>query len=136
MGGSGRRWRLSPRATKLRAEFTEQNKPLQALALKPGALPDPDQYLVPTVYNERRVVHAVPGRAVLAALSLTRSCAAILITSPFSPITTAQFAEYLRKKPGERAPGESQGGGTDAWLYEPGIPDSAPQTVFASARRR
>jgi hypothetical protein len=112
----------------LNAEFTDQNKPLQSLALKPGTLPDPDQYLVSTVYTKGAwFMHFLEER--FGRADFDAFLRGYFDHFAFQSITTAQFADYLRRNLLKAHPAKATDEELDAWLYSPGIPASAPRTV-------
>jgi len=114
----------------LKAEFTDENKDLQPLAVKPGVLKDPDDNLSGTVYTkgawflqflEQRI-----GRA-----EFDGFLKAYFEHFAFQSISTVQFAEYAKTNLLDKYPGKVTQAEFDAWLYQPGIPDTAPQTASA-----
>ena len=54
----------------------------------------------------------------------------------FQSISTQQFAEYAKANLLDKYPGKVTQAEFDAWLYEPGVPATAPQTASAALRRR
>ncbi len=114
----------------LKAEFTEDNKPLQALAVKPGVLKDPDENLSSTVYAKGawflQFLEQRFGRADFDAF-----LRGYFDHFAFQSISTDQFREYARANLLDKFPGKVTQEEFDAWLYEPGVPATAPQTVSA-----
>jgi len=114
----------------LREEFTDENKPLQSLAVKPGALKDPDDNLTGTVYTkgawflqflEQRI-----GRD-----NFDAFLRGYFDHFAFQSISTQQFADYAKANLLDKYPGKVTQAEFDAWLYEPGIPSTAPQLKSA-----
>jgi len=114
----------------LKGEFTDANKPLQSLVIPPGALPDPDRHLTATVYTKGawflQFLEERVGRAAFDAF-----LRGYFDHFAFQSISTPQFVAYaqthlLQKHPDKVRPEEF-----DAWLYEPGVPATAPSTVSA-----
>jgi leukotriene-A4 hydrolase len=111
----------------LAQEFTPKNVALQRLAIKPGDLTDPDENLTGTVYTkgawflqflEQRI-----GRAEFDAF-----LRGYFDHFAFQSITTQQFADYAKANLLDKYPGKVTQAEFDAWLYEPGVPATAPQT--------
>ena len=110
----------------LRAEFTPENTALQSLAVKPGVLKDPDDNLSSTVYAK--------GAWFLQFLEqrFGRENFDVFLRGyfdhfAFQSIGTQQFAEYAKANLLDKYPGKVTQAEFDAWLYEPGIPSTAPQ---------
>ncbi len=112
----------------LRREFTEDNKALQSLAVKPGALADPDDNLTGTVYTKGawflQFLEERFGRAGFDAF-----LRGYFDHFAFQSISTAQFADYARANLLDKHSGKVTQAEFDAWLYEPGIPADAPQVL-------
>lgn len=112
----------------LRAEFTEANKPLQSLVVPLGALPDPDDHLIGTVYTKGawflQFLEERIGRQAFDAF-----LRAYFDHFAFQSISTPQFVAYAEKNLFQKHPGKVLQEELDAWLYEPGVPSNAPSTV-------
>lgn len=115
----------------LKKEFAELDPKLQALATKPGVLKDPDENSSATVYTKGawflQFLEQRFGRE-----KFDPFLKEYFNHFAFQSIDSAQFAKYakanlLAKYPNLVTPAEF-----DAWLYEPGIPPTAPQ---AESRR-
>lgn len=110
----------------LKAEFTEENKHLQPLAIPAGALPDPDGHLTGTVYTKgawflQFLEHRFGRARFDAFLRLYFDHFA------FQSISTPQFVEFARLHLLDKFPGTVTPSEFDAWLHLPGIPSTAPQ---------
>ena len=114
----------------LKLEFTAENAALQPLAVKPGVLKDPDENLTSTVYTkgawflqflEQRI-----GRAEFDAFLKE-----YFDHFAFQLISSAEFAKYTKANLLDKYPGRVSQAEFDAWLYAPGVPDSAPATTSA-----
>ena len=114
----------------LRSEFTDDNKPLQALAIKPGALDDPDNTLTGTVYTKGawflQFLEQRYGRD-----NFDAFLRGYFDHFAFQSISTQQFVDYAKANLLDKYPGKVTQAEFDAWLYEPGIPANAPQTPSA-----
>jgi aminopeptidase N len=112
----------------LEEEFTEENKALQSLAVKGGVLKDPDENLTATVYTKGawflQFLEQRFGRQAFDAF--LRS---YFDTFAFQSITTQQFADFAKKNLLDKYPGKVTQAEFDAWLYEPGVPATAPKTA-------
>jgi aminopeptidase N len=112
----------------LEEEFTEENKALQSLAVKGGVLKDPDENLTATVYTKGawflQFLEQRFGREAFDAF--LRS---YFDTFAFQSITTQQFADFAKKNLLDKHPGKVTQAEFDAWLYEPGVPATAPRTT-------
>ncbi len=112
----------------LKEEFTEDNKPLQSLAVKPGDLIDPDDNLTGTVYTKGawflQYLEEKFGRAEFDAFLRD-----YFDHFAFQSITTEQFKQYAKANLLDKYPGKLTQAEFDAWLYEPGIPADAPRTL-------
>ncbi|TAK38680.1 MAG: M1 family peptidase [Lysobacteraceae bacterium] len=110
----------------LKEEFTEENKALQRLAVKPGDLDDPDHNLTGTVYTKgawfMQFLEQRFGREVF-----DDFLRGYFDHFAFQSISTQQFRDYAIANLLEKNPGKVSQEEFDAWLYEPGIPDNAPQ---------
>jgi aminopeptidase N len=115
----------------IRNEYNDDNKDLQSLAVKPGALKDPnDGNLTATVYTKGawflQFLEQRFGRAGFDAF--LRS---YFDHFAFQSISTAQFAEFAKANLLDKYPGKVTQAEFDEWLYEPGIPATAPATPSA-----
>jgi leukotriene-A4 hydrolase len=112
----------------LKAEFTEENKPLQKLAGKPGELKDPDDNLGSTVYAKgawfMQFLEQRFGRQDFDAF-----LRGYFDHFAFQSISSQQFADYAKANLLDKYPGKVTQEEFDAWLYEPGVPTTAPQIV-------
>jgi len=112
----------------LKAEFTPANVALQPLAVKAGVLKDPDENLTSTVYTKgawfMQFLEQRIGRDEFDAF-----LKAYFGHYAFQSISSAQFAEYARANLLEKHPGKVSQAEFDAWLYEPGVPSTAPATT-------
>ena len=110
----------------LKQEFTEDNKPLQRLAIKPGDLDDPDNNLTSTVYTKgawfMEALEKRFGREAFDAF-----LRGYFDHFAFQSIDTTQFRDYAIANLLQKHPGTMSQEEFDAWLYEPGVPASAPQ---------
>lgn len=114
----------------LRSEFTDDNKPLQALAIKPGDLHDPDENLTGTVYTKGawflQFLEQRFGRD-----NFDAFLRGYFDHFAFQSISTQQFVDYAKANLLDKYPGKVTQAEFDAWLYEPGVPGNAPQTPSA-----
>jgi aminopeptidase N len=114
----------------LKQEFTDANKPLQVLAGKPGVLKDPDENLGSTVYAKgawfMQFLEQRFGRADFDAF-----LRGYFDHFAFQSISSQQFADYAKANLLDKYPGKVTQAEFDAWLYEPGIPATAPQVASA-----
>ncbi|TBR09636.1 MAG: M1 family peptidase [Lysobacter sp.] len=112
----------------LKSEFTEENKALQSLAVKAGVLKDPDENLGSTVYTKGAWFLAFLeqrfGRA-----NFDAFLRGYFDHFAFQSVTTQQFADYAKVNLLEKYPGKVTQDEFDAWLYQPGVPSTAPQVV-------
>lgn len=110
----------------LAEEFTEENKALQSLAVKEGVLKDPDENLTATVYTKGawflQFLEQRFGRA-----NFDAFLRSYFDTFAFQSITTKQFADFAKKNLLDTYPGKVTQAEFDAWLYEPGVPATAPK---------
>jgi aminopeptidase N len=115
----------------LKNEFTDDNKALQSLAVKPGVLKDPDENLSSTVYTKgawfMQFLEQRFGREVFDPF-----LRGYFDHFAFQSISSEQFRDYARANLLDKYPGKVTQAEFDAWLYEPGVPANAPQ--IASAR--
>ncbi|HET8819633.1 MAG TPA: M1 family metallopeptidase [Xanthomonadaceae bacterium] len=114
----------------LREEYTDDNTALQRLAVRPGDLDDPDSNLTGTVYTKGawmlQWLEQQYGREVFDAF-----LRGYFDHFAFQPITTEMFLAYAKEHLLARHPGKVTEEQLEAWIYEPGIPDTAPQTSSA-----
>ena len=114
----------------LRDEYTDENTALQRLAVRPGDLDDPDSNLTGTVYTKGawmlQWLEQQYGREVFDAF-----LRGYFDHFAFQPITTEMFLAYAREHLLAKHPGKVTEAQLEAWIYEPGIPDTAPQTSSA-----
>jgi leukotriene-A4 hydrolase len=114
----------------LREEFTDENKALQALAVKPGVLKDPDDNLSSTVYTKGawflQFLEQRFGRDNFDAFLKN-----YFDHFAFQSISTAQFVDYAKANLLDKYPGKVSEAEFNAWIYEPGVPANAPQTASA-----
>lgn len=112
----------------LQKEFTDENKPLQTLAIKPGVLKDPDDNLSSTVYTKgawfMQFLEQRFGREVFDPF-----LRGYFDHFAFQSISSQQFADYAKANLLDKHPGKVTQAEFDAWLHEPGVPATAPQTV-------
>jgi len=110
----------------LEDEFTEENKALQRLAVKPGDLDDPDHNLTGTVYTKgawfMQFLEQRIGRE-----AFDQFLRGYFDHFAFQSISTEQFRDYAIANLLEKHPGKVSQEAFDAWLYEPGVPATAPQ---------
>ncbi|KRA82055.1 aminopeptidase [Lysobacter sp. Root667] len=114
----------------LKSEFTEDNKALQRLAVKPGDLKDPDDNLTGTVYTKGawflQFLEQRFGRD-----NFDAFLRGYFDHFAFQSISTQQFVDYAKANLLDKYPGKVTQAEFDAWLYEPGVPSTAPQTPSA-----
>ncbi|HEY1139328.1 MAG TPA: M1 family metallopeptidase [Lysobacter sp.] len=114
----------------LKQEFTEENKPLQVLAGKPGELKDPDDNLGSTVYTKgawfMQFLEQRYGRADFDAF-----LRGYFDHFAFQSISSQQFADYAKANLLDKYPGKVTQAEFDEWLHQPGIPATAPQVTSA-----
>jgi len=112
----------------LKAEFTAANAALQPLAVKAGVLKDPDENLTSTVYTKgawfMQFLEQRIGRTEFDAF-----LKAYFDHYAFQSISSAQFAGYAKANLLDKHPGKVSQAEFDAWLYEPGVPGTAPPTT-------
>lgn len=114
----------------LKSEFTDDNRALQALAVKPGVLKDPDENLTGTVYTKGawflEFLEQRFGRD-----NFDAFLRGYFDHFAFQSISTQQFVDYAKQNLLDRYPGKVSQAEFDAWVYEPGIPTTAPQVHSA-----
>jgi aminopeptidase N len=112
----------------LAEEFTNDNKPLQRLAIKPGDLKDPDENLTSTVYTKgawfMQFLELRFGRE-----KFDNFLRGYFDHFAFQSITSKQFADYAKANLLDKYPGTVTQVEFDNWLYEPGVPSTAPSTA-------
>ncbi len=114
----------------LRREFTAENLALQPLAIAQEALPDPDDNLTATVYTKGawflQFLEQRFGRERFDAF-----LRGYFEHFAFQSISTAQFRDYARAHLLGPDPARVSEAEFDAWLYQPGVPETAPQVSSA-----
>ncbi len=112
----------------LKAEYKELDPKRQALALKPDAVPDPDDTSAATVYTKGawflQFLEERFGRE-----NFDAFLRGYFDHFAFQSISTAQFADYAKQNLLDKYPNKATQAEFDAWLYEPGIPVGAPQAL-------
>jgi aminopeptidase N len=112
----------------LRREYTAENLALQPLAIAQEALPDPDDNLTATVYTKGawflQFLEQRCGRERFDAF-----LRGYFEHFAFQSISTAQFRDYARLHLLGPEPARVSEAEFDAWLYQPGVPDTAPQVI-------
>ena len=112
----------------LKDEIKTMAPEMQALAVRPGVLKDPDDALSDVAYDKGawflQFLEQRFGRAEFDAF-----LRGYFDHFAFQSIPTEKFAEYAKQNLLEKYPGEVTDAEFDAWLYEPGIPKDAPQTL-------
>ncbi len=112
----------------LRAEFTQANRALQSLVIPPGGLPDPDGHLTGTVYTKGawflQFLEQRFGRR-----AFDRFLRGYFDHFAFQSIATPHFVAHAQRELLGKYPDRVRREEFDAWLYEPGIPSTAPATV-------
>ncbi len=115
----------------LKKEFAEIDASLQALATKPGVLKDPDNSSSATVYTKGawflQFLEQRYGRD-----KFDPFLREYFNHFAFQSIDTKQFADYAKKNLLAKYPNVVTPAEFNAWLYDPGIPPTAP---LAQARR-
>lgn len=111
----------------LKKEFAEIDPKLQALATKPGVLKDPDENSSATVYTKGawflQFLEERYGRD-----KFDPFLKEYFNHFAFQSINSAQFAKYAQQNLLMKYPNIVSQAEFDAWLYDPGIPATAPQT--------
>lgn len=114
----------------LHKEFTAENLALQPLAIAQEVLPDPDDNLVGTVYTKGawflQFLEERFGRERFDAFLRD-----YFDHFAFQSVATAQFRDYARVHLLDLEPGRLSQAEFDEWLYQPGVPDTAPQVTSA-----
>ncbi|HZX81239.1 MAG TPA: M1 family metallopeptidase, partial [Lysobacter sp.] len=114
----------------LASEYRTLDPKLQVLALKPDALKDPDNSSSATVYTKGawflQFLEQRFGREVFDPF-----LKGYFDHFAFQSIPTATFVDYLQKNLIDKHPGKVTMQEVEQWIYEPGVPDSAPKTVSA-----
>ena len=114
----------------LAVEFKEIDPKLQALAVMPGVLKDPDENSSATVYAKGawflQFLEQRFGRE-----NFDAFLRGYFDHFAFQSIDTQQFAAYAKANLLDKYPGKVTQAEFDAWLYEPGVPATAPKTVSA-----
>ncbi|MFK3647391.1 M1 family metallopeptidase [Lysobacter enzymogenes] len=112
----------------LAAEFKTIDPKLQALALKPGTLKDPDEASSATVYTKGawflQFLEQRYGREVFDPF-----LRGYFDHFAFQSIPTEKFVEYAKANLLAKHPGKVSEAELDEWIYGPGVPKSAPATV-------
>ncbi|MGY0504923.1 M1 family metallopeptidase [Luteimonas sp. e5] len=110
----------------LRREYQTLDKKLQVMALKPGELGDPDGSSSATVYTKGawmlQWLERTFGREVFDPF-----LKGYFDHFAFQSITTGQFLDYLKTHLIDKNPGKATMEQVEQWVYEPGVPDFAPQ---------
>lgn len=115
----------------LKKEFAEIDASLQVLATKPGVLKDPDNSSSATVYTKGAwFLHFLEDR--YGRDKFDPFLREYFNHFAFQSIDTQQFAGYAKKNLLGKYPNVITQAEFDAWLYEPGVPPTAPP---AQARR-
>jgi hypothetical protein len=100
---------------------------LQALALRPGVLENPDDASSATVYTKGawflQFLEQRFGREDFDAF-----LRGYFDHFAFQSIPTAKFVEYAKTHLLAKHPGKVSEAELEAWIYEPGIPEDAPKT--------
>ncbi len=111
----------------LREEYKTLSPGLQALALKPEALPDPDDSSSATVYTKGawflEFLEQRFGRENFDAFLRN-----YFDEFAFQSVTTSTFVKHLKSNLLEKYPGKVTEAELEEWVYQPGVPESAPQT--------
>jgi len=114
----------------LKNEFKSLDPKLQRLSLKPGTLADPDDQSSATVYTKGawflQFLEKRFGRAVF-----DPWLKGYFDHFAFQSITTSQFRDYLKANLIDKHPNVVTMQEVDQWLYEPGIPGTAPKVESA-----
>ncbi len=111
----------------LHEEYKTVKPELQALALKPEALPDPDDSSTATVYTKGawflEFLEQRFGRENFDAFLRD-----YFDEFAFESVTTSTFVEHLKSNLLAKYPGKVTEAELQEWIYEPGVPESAPKT--------
>lgn len=112
----------------LEVEFTDANRPLQSLVLPAGRLPHPEDYLTGTVYTKGawflQFLEQRFGRA-----TFDRFLREYFERFAFQSISSEGFIAHARQHLLALHPDRVRDEEWDAWLHQPGIPNTAPQLV-------
>ncbi|MFC3550558.1 M1 family metallopeptidase [Lysobacter cavernae] len=112
----------------LAAEYKEIDPKLQVLALRPGTLSDPDGASSSTVYTKGawflQFLEERYGRDVFDPFLKE-----YFNHFAFQSIPTTKFIEYAKANLLAKHPGKVSEAELDEWIYQPGVPASAPKTV-------
>ncbi|HVR80934.1 MAG TPA: M1 family metallopeptidase [Luteimonas sp.] len=112
----------------LHEEYKTLDPKLQALALKPDALPDPDGSSSATVYTKGawflQFLEQRFGRD-----NFDAFLRGYFDHFAFQSIPTAKFVDYAKANLLAKYPGKVSEAEMDAWIYQPGIPADAPQVT-------
>ena len=110
----------------LAAEYKKIDPKLQVLALKPGAVTDPDEASSATVYTKGAwFLQALEER--FGRENFDAFLRAYFDHFAFQSITTQQFLDYAKTHLLDKYPGKMTLQEVEKWVYEPGIPNDAPQ---------
>ena len=110
----------------LKEEFKTTDPKLQVLAEKPGDLKDPDQSSGATVYTKGAwFMQFLEQRFERA--DFDAFLRGYFDHFAFQSIDSQQFADYAKLNLLDKYPGKVSQDEFDEWLYQPGIPASAPQ---------
>ncbi|GAA3934844.1 M1 family metallopeptidase [Luteimonas lutimaris] len=112
----------------LAEEFKTVEPARQVLAEKPGVLKDPDNSSASTVYTKGawflQFLEQRFGREDFDAF-----LRGYFDHFAFQSISSQQFADYAKKNLLDKYPNKVTQAEFDAWLYEPGVPPTAPQVL-------
>ena len=112
----------------LKSEIANMSPEEQALAVRPGVVKDPDDSLSAVSYDKGawflQFLEERFGRAEFDAF-----LRGYFDHFAFQSIPTARFVEYAQEHLLDKYPDRVTKEEFDAWLYEPGIPGSAPQVM-------
>ncbi|MDR0184136.1 M1 family metallopeptidase [Lysobacter arvi] len=112
----------------LAAEYKELDPKLQVLALRPGTLADPDGQSSSTVYTKGawflQFLEERFGRE-----AFDPFLKEYFNHFAFQSIPTTKFIEYAKANLLDKYPGKVTEAELDQWIYEPGVPDTAPRTA-------
>lgn len=112
----------------LAAEYKELDPKLQVMALRPGTLADPDGASSSTVYTKGawflQFLEERFGRE-----AFDPFLKEYFNHFAFQSIPTTKFIEYAKANLLDKYPGKVTEAELDEWIYEPGVPASAPKTV-------
>ncbi len=110
----------------LAVEYKELDPKLQALALKPDALPDPDGSSSATVYTKGawflQFLEERFGRD-----NFDAFLRGYFDHYAFQSIATATFVDYAKANLLAKYPGKVTEAELEEWIYQPGVPASAPK---------